>query len=317
MKDAARFVFLTRHGGLRSGWKILLFLIGTAGLSTVVAALQTVLPGNDLAATAVLMAVLLVVTWLMVRFVNKKPFGAVGLWFHPRTVREFGMGLLIGFLMMSGIFIVLLASGYVQVEWLERSYGQISITLIYAFAFFGLAAASEELLFRGYVFQTMSQGITLLPAILVMSAIFGIAHFNNPNATTFSTVNVMLAGIWLSFAYQKTRSLWLPFGLHLAWNFTQTTVYGFPTSGNTFADHRLWNATVQGPEWLTGGAFGPEGGVLTTLALILGTWYVLKSRYLGTPEGIITLDSVEDLLPPLAASGQAEEGSALSGGEKA
>ena len=69
-----------------------------------------------------------------------------------------------------------------------------------------------------------------------MSALFGLAHIRNPHATILSTANVLLAGVWLSFAYLKTRSLWLPFGLHLSWNFAQTTVYAFPTSSFAFAE---------------------------------------------------------------------------------
>ena len=304
MKDAIRYVFLTRHGDVRSGWKIMMFLIGTAFLASGVVALSRWAGlASDIVDALLLLSTVLFVTWVIVRFVNQKPLAAIGLWFHPRAVRELGMGFLIGFLMMSGIFIVLLALGYARVGWLDRSFGEIFFTVVYAVAFFSLAAASEEVLFRGYVFQTLSQGITVLPSILIMSAIFGVGHMNNPNANALSTANVVLAGIWLSFAYQKTRSLWLPFGLHMAWNFTQTTVYGFPTSGITFSEHRLWNATVAGPEWITGGSFGPEGSVLATLALILGTWYILKSRYLAAPEGIITLDSVEDVLPPVPPAG--------------
>ncbi len=306
MKDAARFVFLTRHGEIRSGWKIMLFLIGTAFLGTGAVQLADRTGwASDIVHALVLLSTVVFVTWMMVRFVNHKPLAAIGLWFHPRAMRELGMGLLVGFLMMSGIFIVLLASGYAQIGWLDRSPGEITVTVLYAATFFSIAAAGEEVLFRGYVFQTMSQGITVLPSIMIMSAFFGIGHLNNPNASALSTANVVLAGIWLSFAYQKTRSLWLPFGLHMAWNFTQTTIYGFPTSGMTFRDQRLWSATVAGPEWITGGAFGPEGSVLATLALILGTWYILKSGYLTAPEGIITLDSVEDVLPPAAPAAPA------------
>jgi hypothetical protein len=95
----------------------------------------------------------------------------------------------------------------------------------------------------------------------------------------------------------KTRSLWLPSALHVAWNFAQTGVYGFPTSGYAFADRTLLLVGQTGPGWLTGGGFGPEGGILGTVALLAGNWYVLKSRLLTAPEGIITLDSLEDILP--------------------
>jgi uncharacterized protein len=162
---------------------------------------------------------------------------------------------------------------------------------------FGFAAALEELLFRGYMFQTLAQGITLFPAMILFSALFAVAHASNPSASLLSSVNVFLAGVWLSFAYIKTRSLWLPIGLHWSWNFSQTTVFGFPTSGISFADRRLLNQVVTGPDWITGGGFGPEGGVLATAALVAGTWYLLKSRRISVPEGIVTLDSLEDVLP--------------------
>ena len=299
MRDAFRYIFLTRHGEFRSGWKIMVFLIGTAGLTTGVGTvLHLVASGIVLLDALGFLATTLFVSWVLVRYVNRKRFAAIGLWFHPRTLREFGIGMLLGFLMMAGIFILLSAAGYAQVTWLARPPGEIATTVLYSFLFFAVAAAGEEVLFRGYVFQTMAQGITMLPAILVMSGIFGIAHAANPNANAFSIANVMLAGIWLSFAYLKTRGLWMPFGLHLAWNFSQTTVFGFPTSGITFADQKLLATTTTGPEWITGGAFGPEGSILATLALIGGTWYILKSKYIVAPEGIITLDSVEDVIPP-------------------
>jgi uncharacterized protein len=141
--------------------------------------------------------------------------------------------------------------------------------------------------------------------LLIMSTLFGLAHALNPHATFLSTANVVLAGVWLSFAYLKTRSLWLPFGLHLSWNFAQTTLYAFPTSGFAFADRRLFLSDQTGPGWLTGGDFGPEGGVFATIALIASTWYILKTPLLKPPEGIITLDSVEDILPKPPGEGNA------------
>lgn len=304
MGASLRFIFLSRHGDLRSGWRILAFGVLVAGTGFVLSLLAgAAIPRASaipMLGAAVFLVATLLASWVMTRFVNRKPFPAIGLWFHPTALREFGIGLLLGFLMMSGIFIVLFAAGYLTVEWLALAQHEVIVTAVYSLVFFAFAAAVEELLFRGYPFQTLAQGITMLPAILLMSGLFGVAHVMNPHATPLSTGNVMLAGIWLSFAYIKTRGLWLPFGLHLAWNFTQTTVYGFPTSGMEFAGHRLWSTVATGPEWITGGAFGPEGSVLATLALIGGIWYVLKSPHLRAPEGIITLDTLEDVLPPSA-----------------
>jgi len=301
LRENARLVFLTRHGDVRSGWRILLFLLCLAAIGFVlVGGAGWIFGGIPAAAMFLGFVSTLLASWILTRRVNKKPLAAIGLWVHPRTARELGIGLLIGFLMMTGVFIIQLAAGYLTVTWRGLAWHEAGATVMFSLFYFASSAAGEELLFRGYPFQTLAQGITMLPAILAMSGLFGVAHMQNPHATVLSTVNVMLAGIWLSLAYLKTRGLWLPFGLHLSWNFAQTTVYGFPTSGFGFAEHRIWSTVQTGPEGITGGAFGPEGGILATLALVGGTWYIVKSKYLVAPEGIVTLDSVEDLLPPVS-----------------
>jgi hypothetical protein len=297
-------IFRNRHHELRAGWK----LTGFIGLTSVLSyGLFALLPSSFAATpfggSVVPLLVILYVTWVMIRWANHKPFAAVGLWIHPRALRECAMGLLIGFLMMTGIFLVEMALGVLTLTWrgltLTELAGAVSISLL----FFAASALFEELLFRGYVFQTLIQWVTFLPALVVMSVLFGLAHAYNPHATVLSTVNVILAGVWLSFAYFKTRSLWVPFGLHLSWNFAQTTIYAFPTSGLAFAERRLFLSMQSGPEWLTGGEFGPEGGVLATIALVAATWYILKTSLLVVPEGIITLDSVEDILRPRSENG--------------
>jgi len=176
-------------------------------------------------------------------------------------------------------------------------------TLGSSFVLFALSTFYEEVAFRGYLFQTLIQSVTFLPATIIMAAIFAAAHLANPHVTDLGVVNVALAGVFLSVAYMKTRSLWLPFGLHLAWNFSQTTIFGYPTSGIDFSARRLFDVVQGGPDWVTGGVFGPEGGVLTSLALVIGTGTILRSTLLRAPEGIITLDSVEDLLEPDNGSG--------------
>ena len=293
-------IFLDRHRDLRPGWRIAIFvvMIAVAALAMRMALPGAVL-GNPVVGALLAISLLMAASWVMTRFINRKPFTAVGLWFHDRTVRELGLGILLGFVMMSGIVLVELALGYVHVAWRGLTPAEAAGVVAVSAAVFALAAFVEELLFRGYAFQTLMQMITFLPAVLVMSVLFGLGHVFNPHATLLSTANVVLAGVWLSFAYLKTRGLWLPLGLHFAWNFTQTTIYAFPTSGLAFEDRKLWVLEQTGPDWITGGAFGPEGGLLATLALLLGTWYLLKSRDLAAQEGIITLDSLEDILPPV------------------
>jgi membrane protease YdiL (CAAX protease family) len=303
MKDLTAII-LNRHRELRSGWRMLLFLLLSGGVGVAILfPLQGFLEGRELLAIFCVLAAVLLATYLMTRFANKKPLTAVGLSLHPGTFRELGTGCLLGFLMMTGIFFVEYGMGYVSFHSRGLSVADAAWLVLQSVTFFAVSAFFEELLFRGYLFQTLIQAVTFLPALLIVAVLFALAHAGNPNAGTLSLVNVALAGIWLSFAYMKTRSLWLPIGLHASWNFSQTTLFSFPTSGVQFAEKHLYALNQTGPDWVTGGAFGPEGGALCTVALLICTSYILKSDVCRAPEGIITLDSVEDLLKPTQGSG--------------
>ena len=252
---------------------------------------------------AVILIAALGATVIMTRTVNKKPVSAVGLGFHHETFKDLGAGALLGFLMMTGIYLIVVALGYSVTTGRGLSTGDAVWVVAGGLAWFASGALGEEILFRGYPFQTLVQAVTLLPAMLLMAVVFTAAHAQNPHMTFLSALNVALAGILFSIAYVKTRSLWLPFGIHWGWNFCQTTLFGFPGSGIAPGSHALVITETTGPAWITGGDFGPEGGVLATLALVIATWYVLKATYLIAPEGIITLDSVEDLIGPRNGKG--------------
>jgi len=300
-----RTVFLNRHGEFRPGWKILtFFVLASAFVFAFTWPMRLVGPwltgmGADwmtgLIVSLFALGGVLLASYISTRWLNRKPFAAVGLWIHGRAMKECVWGILLGFLMMASIFFALLAAGYIEADFNELEVsGALGIVLSSAIMF-GAGAMLEEVAFRGYPFQTLIQGITLLPAVVLMAVLFSAAHMGNPNTTAFGIINIGLAAIWLSFAYLKTKGLWLPFGLHFGWNFSQTTIFSFPTSGIEFAEYKLFGTVVTGPEWLTGGAFGPEGGGLATVTLIVCIFYVLKSRRFEAVAGIVTLDSIEDL----------------------
>jgi len=232
------------------------------------------------------------------RLVNRKPVRAVGLWMHAGAVRDIAAGCLLGFLMMAGICVVSVTLGDVTLTRTGSDALAEAGSAVLAALMFASGALAEELLFRGYAFQTLMQAVTFLPATVLCSALFGLAHLRNPGVTAFGLANVVLAGFLFSFAYMKTRSLWLPAGIHFAWNFSQTALFGFPTSGLRDDAFPPFRADCTGRAWIGGGEFGPEGGVLATIALLACTWYILKAPYVKPAEGIVTLDSIEDLMPP-------------------
>ena len=299
MKD----IFVNRFNELRAGWKILAFFILATGfvfaltgpLRFVVSSMPAWFPG--VVAPVLALGGVLIASYITTKWLNRKPFAAVGLWIHNGAMRECGWGVLIGFLMMGGIFFLLLLAGYVDVEFREVDLSATLGIILTSAIMFAAGAMLEEVAFRGYPFQILIQGITLLPALLLMDICFSAAHIGNPNTTMFGFVNIALASIWLSFAYLKTMRLWFPFGLHFGWNFSQTTIFSFPTSGIEFSEYKLFGTVVSGPEWLTGGAFGPEGGALSTVMIVASTVYILKTGRFEPIPGIVTLDSIEDLPP--------------------
>jgi len=301
-----RALWLTRHGEVRVPWRVALFLVSAAIIAMT---LGVGLGWAGLTARgvdrAVLLASVLAATALMTRVVNRKPFGAAGFGRTRGAGRDFGLGCLLGFLMMAGIFLIELGMGYVHPEFRPIPPGEAAGVLASSSLLFAMGALGEEILFRGYPFQTIMQGVTFLPAALGVAALFACAHLGNPNISIFALVNIAMAGLWLSFAYLKTRTLWLPFGLHFSWNFCQTTLFSFPNSGFRMEDRTFFFLNQEGPGWITGGNFGPEGGILATLAIMLCTWHLLKSPLYRREKGVVTLDSIEDLLGSGGVKGEA------------
>ncbi len=298
MIGIVRNLLFDRHGDIRGGWRVAAFMcLVLFFVTAAVYPLRAAGIESPVAERFLLLIAALAATWTLTRYVNMKPMRAVGLWIHDGTLRELGAGCLLGFLMMAGIYAVEVALGYVSPSSAglgpARALGVAGLSLLS----FGAGAIAEELLFRGYAFQTLIQAVTFLPATILMAIVFGMAHLQNPHFTVLSLCNVVLSGILFSFAYMKTRSLWLPFGVHFAWNFSQTTLFGLPTSGVLDPGSALVCAAQSGPAWIGGGEFGPEGGVLATIALVTCLWYILKAGFLKAPAGIVTLDSIEDLVP--------------------
>ena len=266
----------------RAGWRMAAFL-GTFMLldAAVMSAVIPLFTLTGIARSNVVMLgityfVLFCVTWAACTFLEKRPLRSVGLGVHDGTGRELAQGLALGTIMMAAIFGFNIAFGFASYSLKTLSLHEVMAMTSYCVAEFMLVAFGEELLFRGYLFQTLIEGTSKLIAVLLFAVFFALLHLGNPDVTVFSLVNTAIAGVWLSVAYFKTRGLWLPIGLHFSWNFFQSHVFAFPVSGLKMHDKQLGVLYDNGPSWLTGGAFGPEGGALATVVLIAGTlliWY--------------------------------------------
>ena len=171
---------------------------------------------------------------------------------------------------------------------LNSSFEVSSIRVVHAgmvvFLLLG-GALLEELMFRGYPFQRLIEAIGIPGAILLLSAFFGAVHLNNPNAGgiwSWGFFNTLAVGVLFAIAYLRTRTLWLPFGIHFGWNFFLGVVYGLPVSGiKDFSV--IVRSTAHGSKLLTGGAYGIEGSLTGSVTILLGIIFLgfCPKRLLG------------------------------------
>lgn len=288
-----RSLFFNEDGHLRNGWWILGFLavlVGCmAGFQLVVPILKRHGIKNGDWVVGLLFLFSMVATWVCTQL-RKEPLASAGWRLDGRWALELGWGFLLG----GGA--MLLAAGLIWavggVTWqldAVRSLRDLGV----GFLVFVLVALWEENLFRGFVFQRLVDGLGEWPAQLVLAIFFGLAHWRNPGmqgaTKVWATLGISLAAVFMGMAYIRTRSLAMPIGIHLAWNWVQGNVLGFGVSGTI--QHGWLKPAFQGrPDWVSGGAFGPEASVFGTVAVLTGifllwTWKGSASAKLSTPSG--------------------------------
>ena len=193
------------------------------------------------------------------------------------AARETAIGLGYGFALFTLIVAVAAMLGVYRVEGFGGTGGVLPALIANAL----FPAVSEEILFRGIVFRWVERLAGTWAGLIASSALFGAAHLFNPAATWTSTIFIAVeAGILLGGVYMLTRNLWLPIGLHAAWNFTQGGIFGVPVSG--LPDHGLIDSTLRGPEILSGGPFGLEASIIAlVIASAAGLWFVVRAIRAG------------------------------------
>jgi len=272
-------IFVNNEPRLRAGWRLLLqtlliFVISIIiGLPFGLLALfvpdlfNNLLIQNLLNAAAITGSVLIARRWL-----DRRSIVSLGLQLNRQTFLDVLLGIVITLPMMGLIFALEWSIGWLSFEDFAWQIDPMSVVIketLVIFLTFIMVGWNEELLSRGYHLQNLENGLNKFWAVVISSAIFGMMHWSNPNATWISVGGILLAGVFLAYGYLRTRQLWLPIGLHIGWNFFEGVVFGFPVSGLDI--YPLIRITVDGPEIWTGGPFGPEAGLVLIPALILGS----------------------------------------------
>ena len=309
-------IFIAADGRLRPGLRALLFLPTYAALLAVLVVLLRAFlprPGGEvgelflLGQSLVLVPITALASWILLRLADRCSFRNLGLWFYAGWGKELGLGLGVGALMLS--VVVGAGAAFGGTEWHLRDVEPMVLLrgFLWSAALLIPAATFEELLFRGYPFQRLVESWGALIPVVAISGLFGLGHASNPNATAFTVANTVLAGIWLAQAYLKTRALWYPIGLHFSWNFIMAYVYSLPVSGIVLKS-QLLAATDHGPQWLTGGDYGPEGSILTTGVLVVAIVWQWRTRLLKVAPEM----AAELVWPRATPSGDAEWKSAAT-----
>jgi hypothetical protein len=247
--------------------------------------------------------------WLAGRWLDRRRFVDFGLRFSRDWWIDFGFGLGLGALLMALVFLVEWSAGWLTITGTLQSPDGVGfgVAILTPLVLFFSVGIYEELWSRGYQLKNVAEGfafwgirVAVLIALLLTSALFGLLHATNPNATPVSTFNLFLAGIFLGLGFVLTGELAIPIGLHMTWNFFQGNVFGFPVSGTTAGRTSFIAIEQGGNPLITGGAFGPEAGLIGIAAMVLGSlltiWWV-RWRY-GQARIHPSLVTPELLRPP-------------------
>jgi uncharacterized protein len=255
------FAFLSAVFTLASG-----FLVGT---------LVPALRENENVGWWVALAGALAATTAMIRWVDPRPWSALLMDRRAARPRPLAAGWLFGLLGIGVPSLLLLATGWLDLQ--PSVDGPWWTTTFALLALFLPQSLAEELVVRGYPFAVLRERWGGTMAIAATSVVFGLMHLANDGADVRSILLVILAGVFLGMVMIATNSLYAAWMAHAAWNWTMAALLHVPVSGSAFAmpDYRLADG---GPDWATGGVWGPEGGAAGALGMLCGIGYLIARR---------------------------------------
>lgn len=281
-------IFINKNKQLRSGWKIAITLIGAIIVTAIIqlgfvaiAMILWLVKGQTLTqAVSGLPSLFMsdinlyfqpigfvIAVMLFWKIFERKPLNVMGFPKIQNHWKDFIFGLLLGIVSITAVFVILLNLGMIQVnENLDSP--NLIISVIKGLILFIIVGFSEELFSRGYNMSVLKQTGNKWVVLLVPSGIFALLHGLNDNVTFLGLLNIFLIALLFGYMFNKTEHIWIPIGYHITWNFFQGNILGFPVSGLelkglykiSLIDDNIWN----------GGKFGAEGGLVTTLIIILG-----------------------------------------------
>jgi membrane protease YdiL (CAAX protease family) len=270
-------VFTTASGRLRLGWRLLVF----AGLLVpLYVLLSSPLPPDLIGHGVALLGASLIAGWMLLGMEGRRP-AALGFVLGRGAVTETLLGFFLGCAVGVAAAALMAAAGAIRWGFGPASPTAYAREALGSLGLLAPLATAEEAMIRGYPLQALSEAWGPALALLLTSAGFGLLHANNPDVGWVGLLNTALAGLFLGALYLRTGSLWWPSGAHLGWNWSHGFLLDLPVSGLDVADAPGLVSRTTGSTLLSGGAFGPEGSLLTAAVLLASTAWVWKTRRLA------------------------------------
>jgi len=213
--------------------------------------------------------ILLLTTYIVKVFLFKIPEVKLG-YTDKRIMKDSVLGWSLGFVLVGGGFVILYLLDQVEVNGIDYSpyffFGFILFFIVQSF--------SEEIIFRSFLIPMIQHRIGTLAALIISSLLFFVVHLGNPNASWMGMINLILGGVLMGLLFLKYKNIWMPTGFHASWNFVQSAFLGFPVSGLEI--HSLVDLEETGNDYISGGAFGYEGSLISIVILVVTIFYLLK-----------------------------------------
>ena len=278
---------------LKSGWRILIFFIFFFAIIALASRIiQNLIPVRIISSAIsflIIPAIALGTLWLGGRYLDHRKFKDYGFNISRRWVLDFTFGIILVLLLFCVVFFIEKAMGWINlVDYFQNQReGYIGMPFVIPFIigliFYIIVGFYEEILFRAYPITNLSEGLNkgnsiakkaLIGAYILSAIIFGLFHSGNSNVTILGVINIILLGLFFGLPYILSGELSMSIALHISWNFIQGLIFGFPVSGEQ-NNISIILTEQGGPQMWTGGAFGPEGGLLVSILLLVGCVFIM------------------------------------------
>lgn len=298
IKGGRNMIFKNKYNEVRSGWKILLVFIlayaltfGATMLFGVIIGIFLLSNGNTdylmnfnvdsttqyeliFQLTTSINNILFILSCIIIwKLFEKKKISKMGITSIKKGYKELIVGLALGAVAMSIVAIVIISIGDVSLINPIRK-PQITISLLYGLIGFIFVGFGEEILSRGYIMSVLKQTRNKWIVLIGPALIFAALHLGNNGIDLLSFINLFLVGVLFAYMFMKSKSLWMPIGYHITWNYFQGYVWGFGVSG--ISVNGLYKVENISNNIINGGAFGPEGGIVVTIITCLTFYFVYR-----------------------------------------